>query len=1017
MRCQTLRRRLLAGFVVSVLGGPLILNPVLAAPPNPAQDQVQAIDFNIQPGSLDAALLAYAAQSGRQLFYSPDLVAGLQSPGLRGRLTADEALARLLADAPVQVNRSSSNGFVLKRRMTPATFAAPAADSFPQQGPEPAPAPSDLTELSAIIVTGSLIRGAANGASPVVTVTREDLDRSGRGTVADMLTDLPQAFGGRSSPDATLANTDSSGSNAAVATGVNLRGLGPSATLVLVNGRRMAGAGLKGDFADVSALPAAAVDRVEILLDGASALYGSDAVGGVVNVILRKDFDGAETRARVGVAQGGGAAERQIAQTIGTTWRGGHALLAYEHYQRGSLSSAERAYTANADLRSLGGTDRRLTYSHPGNVLLLDVAAGTYVPTWAIPVGQSGTGLTPASFQAGVVNLENQRIGSDILPRQNRDSAYLAFSQTLAPRLEISGDARLSHRKFAYALPGAVANVTVTRNNPYFVSPNGATSNVIAYGFTDELGPLRSRGTSDSLAASLGADVDIGATWRANLYGAYAEEVSRRSSTGRLNTRFLNEALGSIADDPATSFSAARDGYFNPYGDGAANSRAVLDFIGSGYLHTRYASAMTTLNAQADGTLFTLPGGPVKLAIGGQVRQERFDTRNISMTSRATPTTTLTGPFRRTVTAGFLELRAPLVGPDMAVPGIRRLELSLAGRIERYDDVGSTENPKVGVLWAPSSAVNVRASYGTSFRAPSLPEVFEPQDAGAAFLASGATTKLVLLRFGGNAGLQPERAKSWTAGIDYAGERWPGLKLSATWFDTRFTGQIGTPVYDNIYNVLGNPAYGAFVQTLDPNSAADQAKVAALLATSTSAGLYPTNAYTAIVDGRNVNTGGLHVQGLDLSARYGLGLAGGQLDLSSTVTYLLDYERKVTPDAAWLALLNTAGQPVDLRAKAGATWTRGPWALTAGLNYVDDYATAQGARIDSWTTADAQVAWRPQSTGLGEGLGKGLSLALSVQNLFDADPPFYDAPQGVGYDPANADPLGRFVSLQLTKRW
>ena len=1017
VRHPTLRRHLLAGLAVSVLGGPLILNPVLAAPPEPVQERVQVIDFDIQPGSLDAALLAFAAQSGRQLFYSPDLVAGLPSPGLKGRLTPDEAIARLLAGAPIQISRGKSNAFVLKRRVTPATFAAPAAGSFPRQGPEPAPVPNDPTELTAIIVTGSLIRGAAHGASPVVTVTREDLDRSGRGTVADMLTDLPQAFGGRSAPDATLANTDSSGSNAAVATGVNLRGLGPSATLVLVNGRRMAGAGLKGDVADVSALPAAAVDRVEILLDGASALYGSDAVGGVVNVILRKDFDGAETRARIGVAQGGGATERQVAQTFGTTWRGGHALLAYEHYERDALASAERAYTADADLRPLGGTDRRLIYSHPGNVLLLDVAAGTYVPTWAIPAGQPGTGLTPASFQAGAVNLENQRLGSDILPRQDRDSVYLAFGQTLASRLEISGDARLSHRKFAYALPGAVANVTVTRNNPYFVSPNGAASNVIAYAFTDELGPLRSQGTSDSLAASLGADVDIGATWRANLYGAYAEEVSRRSSTGRLNTRFLSEALGSIADDPATPFSAARDGYFNPYGDGGANGRAVLDFIGGGYIHTRYASAMTTLNAQADGTLFTLPGGPVKLAVGGQVRQERFDTRTISMTSRATPATAVTGPFRRTVTAGFAELRAPLVGPDMAVRGIRRLELSLAGRIERYDDVGSTRNPKVGVLWAPSGAVNVRASYGTSFRAPSLPEVFEPQDAGAAFLASGATTKLVLLRFGGNGGLQPERAKSWTAGVDYAGERWPGLKLSATWFDTRFTGQIGTPVYDNIYNVLGNPAYAAFVQTLDPGSAADQAKVAALLATSTSAGLYPTNAYTAIVDGRNVNTGGLHVQGLDLSARYGLDLAGGRLDLSSNVTYLLDYERKVTPDAGWLTLLDTAGQPVDLRAKAGATWTRAPWALTAGVNHVDDYATAQGTRIDSWTTADAQVAWRPQGPSAGEGLDKGLSLALSVQNLFDTDPPFYDAPQGVGYDPANADPLGRFVSLQLTKRW
>ena len=1001
---SSLRRRLLAGLAASVLLAPALASPAAAAP----QEAVSAVAFDIQPGSLDAALIAFATQSGRQLAYSPSLVAGRQSAGLRGRFAPEAALERLIAGLSIEVRRRGDKGFVLKPRSgrTVPTASLETADPVGAVLAEPS------NQLSELVVTGSLIRGPAKGASPIVTVSRDDLDRTGKSTVADMLTDLPQAFGGNASPDSNLANTDSSGSNAVVSTGVNLRGLGASATLVLVNGRRMAGTGLKGDFADVSALPTAAVDRVEVLLDGASALYGSDAVGGVVNIILRKDFDGAETRARVGAARGG-AAERQFAQTLGKTWSTGHALISYEHYHRDNLASAKRAYTASADLRPLGGTDRRLFYSHPGNIMLLDPVAGTNVPTWAIPAGQLGVGLTPASFQRGVVNLENQRDRSDILPEQNRNSVYAAFGQQIAPRLEIGGDLRWSRRSFAYALPGSVTTFTVTRANPYFVSPNGAASNVIGYSFTDELGPLRSTGKSDSVAASLGADTDLGRTWRANLYGAFAEDVTHRDSVGRLNTRFLSEALGSIADDPATTFSAARDGYFNPYGDGSANSKAVLDFISGGYNDNRYASSVGTLNAQADGTLLTLPGGALKLAVGGQFREERFRTRTTTMTSRATPTTTLTGPFRRTIMAGFAELRAPLVGPDNARPGVQRLELSIAGRVERYDDVGTTTNPKIGVVWTPVASVNVRASYGTSFRAPSLPEVFQPQDGGPFFMAAGATTRLVLLRFGGNPNLQPESAKSWTAGVDYSSDRWPGLKVSATWFDTRFSGQIGTPVYENIYNVLSNPAYDVFVQPLDPANAADQAKVAALLAGTTSAGLYPTTAYTAIVDGRNVNTGGLHVQGVDLTGRYGLPLAGGRLEISANASYLIDYERKVTPDAAWLPLLDQAGQPVDLRGRASASWTRGAWSMTGGVNYVDDYKSVLGRRIDSWTTIDAQLSWRAQ----GEGWSKGLSLALSVQNLFDSDPPFYDAPQGVGYDPANADPLGRYASLQLTKRW
>jgi outer membrane receptor protein involved in Fe transport len=1000
----SLRRRLLVGLATTVFLAPALIAPASAAPQEAARTTV----FDIQAGTLDAALVAFATQSGRTVAYSPTLVAGRQSDGLQGRFTPEAALDRLIAGAAIDVHRRGDKGFVLKARRAGVTPTASLEASPPIEGVS-AEEPSQLSE---IVVTGSLIRGPAQGASPVVTVSRDDLDRTGKSTVADMLTDLPQAFGGNASADTNLANTDGSGANPTVSTGINLRGLGASATLVLVNGRRMAGSGLNGAFADISTLPTAAVDRVEVLLDGASALYGSDAVGGVVNVILRKDFDGAETRARVGGATGGGAFERQFAQTLGKTWNGGHALISYEHWQRDRVASADRTFAADADLRPLGGSNHRFFYSHPANVLLL--VGGSYVPTWTVPAGQTGKGLTPSSFLTGQVNYENQRAQSDILPEQDRDAVYAAFGQALTPRLEVSGDVRLARRKFAFALPGSVNIFSVTSANPYFVSPNGATSNVIGYSFTDELGPLRASGNSTSAAYSLGADLDLGKTWRANLYGAYAEDITRRNGRHRLNTRFLSEALGSIADDPTTSFSAVRDGYFNPYGDTGTNSKAVLDFIGSGYLLTRYVSTVKTLNAQADGTLVTLPGGPVKLAIGGQYREEHFDTRTIAMTSRATPTTTLTGPFDRKILAGFAELRAPLVGPENARPGLQRLELSVAGRIEHYDDVGTTKNPKIGVVWSPVDSVNLRASYGTSFRAPSLPEVFQPQDGGPSFLAAdGGVTKLVFLRYGGNVDLKPESARSWTAGVDYVSARVPGLRLSATWFATRFKGQIGTPVYDNISNVLGNPAYAPFVQPLDAANAADQAKVAALLAGTTSAGLYPTTAYAAIVDGRNVNTGGLHVQGVDLTARYGGPVGAGRLDLTGNVSYLIDYERKVTPGSPWLSLLDQARQPIDLRAKLGATWTREAWSLTGGLNYVDDYRTPQGAKIGSWTTIDAQLSWR----AAGHGWAKGLSAALSVQNLFNADPPFYDDPQGVGYDTANADPLGRFVSLQLTKRW
>jgi outer membrane receptor protein involved in Fe transport len=968
-------------------------------------------------------LVAFMRQAHVQIIYAASAVEGRRAPALAARLTPVAALAHLLAGADLEVRQTEPGVFVLKPRTAGAPHAAVAggaaigeADAATTIAQTPSPADSTQpTAVSEVMVVGSLIRGAGPSVSPVVAITRQDLDRSGRATLGEFLATLPQNFSGTVTPDTFLSGTDRLGTNSIVAQGVNLRALGPSATLVLVNGRRMAGAGLKGDFSDISAIPTAAIARVEILLDGASALYGSDAVGGVVNVILRDDFNGAETRARVGGAAGG-ADEQEIGQTFGRTWSGGHALLTYEYYHQGALASAARRFTANADLRALGGTDHRQFYSLPGNVMTLDPASGAYVPGWAIPPGQSGVGLTPSSFLAGQVNLDNQRQKTDILPDQTRNSLYASAGQALSGRLDADADVRFTHRDFAYDLPGAVSLLTVGRNNPYFVSPDAAASDQIAYDFTDELGPLHQTGTSDSLGVSAGLTGKLGRTWTVETYGAYADELSRRANLHRLNTHFLSEALGDIPDDPATPYSAARDGYFNPYGDGSANGRAVLDFIGSGWVRTRFDSQVSSLNLKADGVLATLPGGELKAAFGGQIRRERFQTETDSLVSHATPTTSTEGPYDRTVTAGFLELRLPIIGPGNALPGMRRLELSAAGRIERYSDVGSTRNPKVGVLWVPLDGWRLRASYGTSFRAPALSDVYELQDFGPGILPDGASQKLVLLEVGGNHNLRPETAKSWTAGLDLEPPQIPDLKISVTGFDTRFTGQIAQPVSDDIYNALTNPIYAPFIRAVNPANPTDLALVKSLLAQSTSAtaSLFPAEAYTAIVDARFLNTGGLHVRGVDLSVRWGLAVGDDRLDLTGAATWLADYERRVTPSAPWAELAGTAGQPARVRAQAAATWTHRDLAATFGLNFVDGSRAESGRAIAAWTTADLQLRWRPTWSAP---FAQGLDLALSIRNLFDTDPPFYDAPQGIGYDPANADPLGRVISVQLTKRW
>ncbi|WP_340645934.1 TonB-dependent receptor [Phenylobacterium sp.] len=988
----------------------------LAATPHAAVAQAPQIAFNIPAGGLDQALVEFGAQSRLQLLYPAQLVRGRRADALQGLFTPEDALARLLAGSDIVVRRSRPNVLVLTERGAD-TRAATSSRMLASLDAVPAvvaelPATAGPAILDEIVVTGTHIRGAGAGASPIVELSRDAIDRSGYATVSEALGALPQAFGGVSTPTSTITATDTLGTNGALSTGVNLRGLGSDATLVLINGRRMAGTGSRGDFSDVSAVPTAAIARVDVLLDGASALYGSDAVGGVVNIILRRDFEGAETRLRVGGAKGG-AGSVQLGQTFGTTWSSGSALLAYEYEHRDALPYAARPYTATADLRGFGGTDHRNFLAHPGNVLVL--TGGAYQPRFAIPSGQNGVDLTPASFLPGQVNLANPNAGMDLTPEQTRQGLYGSLNQSLGDRVELSFDARFSRREFSFHGAPSTSTITVTPANPYFVSPTGAASTVIGYSFFDELGASRGGGTAESFGVTGGADIALAGSWQAQVYGALAQEHSQTRTRNVINSLLLREALGTAPDNPATAFSAPRDGYFNPFGAGGANSRAVLDFVGSGYTAPEFRSRVTTLSAQADGDLFTLPAGAVKLALGAQTRRETFEQHIVTFRSSPTPFTLVTPDAQRTVSALFAEARAPLIGPADGATA-PRLELSLAARFERYDDVGDSTNPKIGLLWRPTPDLRLRATYGTSFRAPSLTEVNEAYGVGPTFLNQGAARILTLIQTGGNTSLKPETATSWTAGADYAPAPMGGLTLGATLFETTFNDRIGQPVLTNLAGALNDPALSSFITPLDASRPADLARINALISdpSYSASTTYPPAAFGALLDARFVNTAKVQVRGLDLNAGISFDRDADHFDLAANASYLFAYSRQLTPTSPAQDLQGIAGFPARLRARASGGWRNGAYGATLSVNYLSDEKAANGTAIESWTTADLQLRWSPQVTS---GPLAGLTALASVQNIFDTDPPFYDAPQGIGYDPANADAMGRVISLQLTKRW
>ena len=331
-------------------------------------------DFTIQPQAMGAALVEFAQQADIEVLYDDEDVADLKTEGVTGASSRDEALGRLLEGSGLRFNFEADDLLVVR----PASEAA-ARDGriklnavLPDNGGQLAQvseagqrqaragdtgrlqvANADLGEddgeadMEEMIVLGSNIRGARN-ASPVFTFSREDIEITGASTLPEFIQTLPQNFGGGVAEDTQGGVVPGGSGGINFGTGINLRGLGNDSTLTLFNGRRLAPVG-SGNSVDISMIPLVAIERVEVLTDGASAIYGSDAVGGVVNFTLRDDYEGAETRFRYGTATSGDLDEIQAGQVFGTSWNTGNALISYEYYQRDNLDTNDRDFARDAE--------------------------------------------------------------------------------------------------------------------------------------------------------------------------------------------------------------------------------------------------------------------------------------------------------------------------------------------------------------------------------------------------------------------------------------------------------------------------------------------------------------------------------------------------------------------------------------------------------------------------------------------------------------------------------------------
>lgn len=984
-----------------------------------AADTQATYFFNLPEQSLGDTLRAIGQQTATNILFDPETVINRIAPALHETLTASEAIERALQGSNLNAKQSANTilirpssseaaGFKQSNAAKPtANNATASALRLAQSDPNASVLASEAEgqgeladsrrdsetntqeRLEEIVVTGTHIRGSQPAGARVIALGREEIDKSGYGRIEDVLATLPQTFGGNTEGNQALdANNLNRGSE------IQLRGLGTGTTLVLVNGHRQASGGLQGSFVDISSVPLAAVERIEVLADGASALYGSDAIGGVVNIILRKDYQGAESRMRFATA-GGHADEIQLSQVFGGGWSRGNALLGYQYSERGKLPAYARAASAsNGNFTSRGGGDFRQSAGNPATV----VDPSTGAPLYAIPEGQDGTNLTHDDLRSGA-NYTDFAHTFWMLPKQSAHSFFASASQSLTDGLELQGDLRFSSRDFTTLFGGATSFIFVDTSNPFFFDAYGDGTPFMAlnYDFGDDFGPQRQEGATKTYAANIGLTDRLPGDWTAKLNASFARERNKWNDFNVVDFDALYVALSD--PNPATAF--------NPFGDGSHTSPATIDAIRSS-LHAQGRSTVKSLDLIFDGPALRLPAGAARLAIGASYRKEDLNT--ISESGRPADN-------NRHSSAVFAELAVPLVSEDIRRRALNRLELSVAGRYEDYNDFGATFDPKYGISWWPLESFKVRGTWSTSFRAPPfsllstalLPSVSNFRQVADAGSPGGAVNVLALA--GGNPDLSEETATVWSAGFDFSPVTLAGFGMSLTYFNIAYRNKIASP--STLEEVLANPEQysGSIITDPTPEQIDAVCSRADFLGDPASC----TLPIGFIVDARYQNLAVTKVAGLDFDLHYARESAYGRWGLGVTSTYTFHNRIAVVEGAPSRDVIDTTLSPLSMKWRGSISWARSGWSADAFVNHqgsYDDTLSPTLRRVGAYTTVDVNLAYAIPN---GHGWIDGTELSLSATNVFNHMPPFVN--WFYGYDLANAKLLGRLTSVQIVKSW
>jgi iron complex outermembrane receptor protein len=896
------------------------------------------------------------------------------------------------------------------------------------------------TTLNEVVVTGTLLRGVAPTGTNVLGVTPQDVQVSGAATAIQLLQTIPQ------SASFNTLQSPPGGFNTATSNRPNLRNLpgastsGSASTLVLLDGHRLVGMGVTSTSPDPDVIPPGIIERVEVVPDGGSAIYGSDAVGGVINFITRKNFNGFDADARYGFGDNGYRTFDANA-TFGRSWDSGSAYLSYNYAKNDPIFGRDRDYVKTYP-QTVAGIPFPVTslFCSPGNVQNL-LAGGT---NYALP-------FTTGTAVANTANQCDLSGDVTIYPRQERNTVFAGLSQDLTSSLKLDVRAFYTRRTlfsslgvnnpqspvFVSSIPGISGLTFSPFVRSHFVNPSDSFE---IQELSFQWGPpegsqqhvyMKTWGIAPTLTA------DLGHGWQARGLLNYGESRTE-SHTSQFNTTGLTNAIAA--------------GEFNPY-DPASSTAAGLEAASNFETYGLARQFLFNPRIIADGDLFNLPGGAVKLAVGAEYAKQGFD----SQTGAIVPGTQNTGyaglfsgstvlipaaaplpvaKLRRDVESVFGELSVPIIGASNRMTGAEELTLSVSGRFDHYSDFGSTTNPKIGVTYKPLEWVKVRGSWGKSFVAPSLadsnlatttsitylanpPSIFLPP---ANLVANGTYPAIkpgqsIAVLLGNVPGIAPQKAKTYSIGVDVEPPMIDRLKLSLTYWKIDYTGIIGIPNFTN-----QSLFWGSFGSFIDVNPTTAQINAINSLVNVTNGvpcAPQPTCLY-AILDARKTNLGIYKPDGLDFAINYSYPTGFGALDFNLSGSYTLHIDQAAVSTLPLVDSSVTDTSRFRMRADLGAQIS----ALRADLvvNYNSGYdlgspvgLAPQQTSVSGFTTVDLFGRYDFP----GEGMSKDLSLTLNVSNLFDVSPPVFRTQSIVlstsGF--ANGGTAGRLVQLGVSKKF